>query len=334
MPFDMRLLVLVSSRIGDTLLVTPSLRAIRSSFPASYIDVRAHPKRMELLRHNPNIDHLGAITPGRARFMGWFRRNIADTALVFNSDPELLDYAARAANRVVSFESLQTQPNPEHRFVKVPRPTSPIHAVKERLLLAEAIGAHAAGYGLDYVVTTAEREFADGWLRRRGRLTGGPVIGVQLQSFPTKAHRDWPVGNFVELLGRIRRRFTASQFVLLGDRYGHSRAEEVQKRLGGGCIVAAGELSLRESAAMISMLDLYVGVDTGPTHISGALGVPMVALYHCLYPGRNLAPIGHPKCRVIEHPDTYARCGEFSNMGDIGVDIVWEQLEQLLDEFA
>jgi len=327
----MRLLVLVSSRIGDTLLVTPSIRALRRSFPSAFIEVRAHPKRLDLLRYNSSIDLLETITPARARFMGWLSRSSIDTALVFNPDPELDRYAARVADRVVSFGKPMIG-HADTKFIRVPRPTSSIHAVRERLMLPEAIGAKPSGYELDYIVAPQEQSFAKQWLRAHGRRATGPLVGVQLQSFPTKAHRDWPVESFVILLQRIRARYGASEFVLVGDQEGRARAADAAERLGGCCIVAAGKLSLRESAAVIGELDLYIGVDTGPTHIAGALGIPMVALYHCLYPGRNLAPLGHSRCRIIEHPDTNAGCSESSSMKDIGVDTVWPHVMQLLDE--
>ncbi len=329
---DMHLLVLVSSRIGDTLLVTPSIRALRKSFPEACLEVRAHPRRLDLLRQNPNIDRLGAITPRRARFMGWLSQSRVDTALVYNPDPELNSYAQRVANRVVSFGTSGGGRASADRFIRVPRPSAPIHAVRERLMLPEAIGATASGFALDYVVDPVEQSLARQWVSRHGGHQRGPLIGVQLQSFPTKAHRDWPAGNFVMLLEKIRARFIGSRFVLIGDESGRARAAEVARELGECCVVAAGGLTLRESAAVIAELDLYIGVDTGPTHIAGALGVPMVALYHCFYPGRNLAPIGHSRCRVIEHPATYAGCSDLSSMEEISVDAVWTQVKQLLDE--
>jgi len=118
--------------------------------------------------------------------------------------------------------------------------------------------------------------------------------------------------------------------VLLGDEHGRTRAVEVARRLGESCAVAAGEFGLRQSAAIISELDLYVGVDTGPTHIAGALGIPMVALYHCLYPGRNLAPLENLNCRIIEHPASETTCSEASGMDEISVDAVWPHVAQML----
>ena len=327
----MRLLVLVSSRIGDSLLVTPAIRALKGKFPDAHLEVRGHPKRMDVFRNNPHIDRLGSITPSRARFMGWVSGKRNDFALVFNPDTELERFALRVSDRVVAFGNPDIGRISDERIVRVQRPADSIHAVHERLLLVEAVGAVADGYSLDYVVSPEEREGASVWVGSRCGLDSRPLIGVQLQSFATKSHRDWPTEKFVDLLKRIRSRFGASRFVLLGDESGRKRAIDVARRLGDSCALAAGEMGLRKSAAIMAELDLYIGVDTGPTHIAGALGIPMVALYHCLYPGRNLAPLGHINCRIIEHPATGGGCSGFSDMGEISVDTVWTQVVQLLD---
>ena len=82
---------------------------------------------------------------------------------------------------------------------------------------------------------------------------------------------------------------------------------------------------------MMQQLDLYIGVDTGPTHLAGALGLPMVALYHCLHPGRYLAPLDHPNfLGVVEHPAAGGDCTPTRTMAEIGVDRVWEQVQAAL----
>jgi len=75
---------------------------------------------------------------------------------------------------------------------------------------------------------------------------------------------------------------------------------------------------------VLAGLDLYVGVDTGPTHLAGALGIPMVALYHCRHRGSLLAPLDHPALTVIEHPAADADCTPQREMAEIGVDRVWD----------
>ena len=88
--------------------------------------------------------------------------------------------------------------------------------------------------------------------------------------------------------------------IVLGDAAARERVSVFEKAIPGRVTIAAGRLALRESAAVMRELALYIGVDTGPTHIAGALGIPMVALYHPRYPGRNLMPLDNPRCIALE----------------------------------
>jgi heptosyltransferase III len=119
-------------------------------------------------------------------------------------------------------------------------------------------------------------------------------------SFRTKPHRDWPVERFIELAHALVKHDPDTRFVVLGDQHARDASRRFMEIHGARTLLAAGSTTLRETAALISVTDLYVGVDTGPTHIAGALGVAMVALYHRDYPGRNLMPLDHPRCRMME----------------------------------
>lgn len=82
----------------------------------------------------------------------------------------------------------------------------------------------------------------------------------------------------------------------------------------------------------MSRLDLYVGVDTGPTHIAGALRRPMVALYHCKHPARVFAPPADPNVIAIYHPALdSAACTQLSSLADIPVERVLSACRTLLD---
>jgi heptosyltransferase-3 len=156
------------------------------------------------------------------------------------------------------------------------------------------------------------------------------LIGLQIASFPTKAHRDWPVSRFQELIARILATHPHARFLLLGDRATAEKAGPLLHAHPEQVALAAGRLSLRMSAALMAELDLYIGVDTGPTHIAGALGVPMVALYHPAYPGRNLVPLQHPACIMIEHPLTGTSTATTASMADIPVAPVLQAATDLL----
>jgi len=95
-------LAVVVARIGDTLLVTPALRALKQS--SGRLTVLAHPKRLEVLRNLSFIDELGGITKNTA----WLKALISsryDLAVCYGREPALFRYCARTADHVIAFDS-------------------------------------------------------------------------------------------------------------------------------------------------------------------------------------------------------------------------------------
>lgn len=325
-----KILVINVARIGDTLLVTPALQAVKERFPAAHLTVFAHPKRGEVLQHLPFIDDLGGITPKRARWMGWVGRKRYDLALVYGKDVPLVRYALRVARHVVvvGWKDLSSA---ERLTVIPPLPQGvALHAVDERMRLVEAVGAKPRQRRLAFRVSDEERRTAEQWLHARDAGGRHPLIGLQVCSFPTKAHRDWPLASFLALMTSLADEWPDSVFVILGDHLARAAAAPLIAAFPERVLVAAGETNLRQAGALIDQLDLYIGVDTGPTHIAGALNVPMVAMYHADYPGRNLAPLDRPACVVLEHPLTGKVAPGVAVMADIGVDEVLRAVHRLL----
>ena len=337
---DAQVLVVIVARIGDTLLATPALRALKAAIPQGRLTVLAHPKRLEVLQHLPFIDALEGITkisaPARARI----GKRRFDVALVYGHDAALLRYALRASAGVIAFRQRDAALNQRLEHL-VEEPTEPQHAVLHRLSLLAPLGLSAvdlrlAPLGLAavdlrlaYCVTAEERSWARQWLQAH-IPPGRTLIGLQTASFPTKAHRDWPVSSFQELIARMLATRPQAHFLLLGDKAAAQKAAPLLAACPKQITPAAGSLSLRQSAALMAELDLYIGVDTGPTHIAGALGIPMVALYHSAYPGRNLVPLQHPACSMIEHPLTGISTSATASMAEIPVVRVWQAASDLL----
>lgn len=329
LPETARVLVINIARIGDTLLSTPLLRALKTALPRGELTCIAHPRRIEVLRGLPFIDHLLPMTKRSAFWRARLGGKRYDLVLAMGRDPIMLRYALRAGHRVVAFSQADSAINGA-LTVRVNPPTDLIPAVTERLLLAEAIGIPPASLRLAYVVTPTEAEWAATWLREHG-LEGRRLVCVQAASFPTKAYRDWPEAHFRDLISRLLAHCADTAIVLLGDSSDRPRAERLAAGFSPRIAVAAGTASLRQSAALLAKASLYVGIDTGITHLAGALGIPMVALYHCMHPGRCLAPLEHPAyLAVLEHPASAGDCSERSSMAEVSVDAVWRRVEEAL----
>lgn len=319
------------SRIGDTLLATPAMKAIASYWPSARLHLLAHPKREEVLRHLPFAYRVGAIEKNRARFMGWLPGKRYDLAVVSNYDEALIDYALRVSKRVVAFRQTSTRLNDKLFSVVDRPPNQSMHAVDLELHLPAALGVPPAGRGLCYHVLSEENAWAQRFLTEEGAGGHRPLIGLQIASFPTKAYRDWPVENFRQLCIRVQDKWPDAHFLILGGPLEKDRTTALNSMLGKAATLCAGRLSLRQTAALMNQLDLYIGVDTGPTHIMGALHRPMVALYHGFSPSWLLQPLENPVCHVVDHPRAGA-CTPDDSMAEITVDRVWETVDAVLSK--
>lgn len=326
------ILFIAVSRIGDTLFATPAMRAVAAAFPEARITVLGHPKRAEVLKHNPWAHHVGPISKARAGWLGRLGGKRFDLAFVFGFDEPLVAYALRVAEKVVAFEQSDKALN-ARLFAAVPRPPfQSEHAVRQLLRLPAAVGVRPSGLRIAYRTTTEETAEARRSLAGTGLAEARPLIGLQVASFPTKAYRDWPIENFAELCARIRQRWPETGFLIYGGPEEKSRTEWLKQQLGDRGALLAGRLSLRQTAALMELTDLYVGVDTGPTHIMSAFDVPLVGLYHCISPSTLTGPLEHPCAYLLDHPAGREQCSETATMAEIGVDAVFGQIKRALAE--
>jgi heptosyltransferase-3 len=326
------ILFIAVSRIGDTLFATPAIRAVAAAHPGARIAVLGHSKRAEVFEHLPFVYRVGTITKGRAIWRGWLGGKSFDLAFVFGFDEALVAYALRVSKRVVAFEQESTSLN-RGLFAAVTRPPfQSEHAVLQRLRLPAAVGIPPAGLRVAFQCAREETASARQRVEAAGIGSGRPLVGLQVASFATKSYRDWPIENFAALCDRITSRWLQARFLIFGGSAERQRTGWLKQRLGERAALFAGNLSLRDTAAMMTLTDLYVGVDTGPTHIMSAFDIPLVALYHCISPSKLTGPLEHPCAYLIDHPASHGRCTEMSEMADIQVDTVFAEVERALAE--
>lgn len=331
-PAPANILFIAVSRIGDTLFATPTIRAVAVAYPAARISVLAHPKRAEVLERLPFVHRVGAITKDRARWRGWLGAKVFDLAFVFGFDQALVAYALRVSRKVLAFEQADASLN-RSLFAAVKRPPfQSEHAVTQLLRLPAALGIAPAGLRIAFTTNDAETAWARERLKQVRLDHSRPLIGLQVASFATKSYRDWPIEAFAALCERISSRWPQARFLIYGGSAERERTAWLKQHLGERAALLAGKLTLRETASLMTLTDLYVGVDTGPTHIMSAFDIPLVALYHCISPSTLTGPLEHPCAYLVDHPASREHCAETTAMADITVDTVFAQVERALTE--
>lgn len=324
-----RILVIKIARIGDTLFVTPVIRALREAFPHAEIHVIAHPKRMCVLFNNPDIDMV----------WGWSRLNrllclprkkgFFDLVFVYGKEEETLKFARKVGSFVVGF---QQEDETLNRYLDLPVKGAdfPLHAVDDRLQLLRAMDIPCRKRRLVYRVSKEEEEWAQAFMNEYAGIST-LRIGFQVGGYPTKAYRDWPPDHYISLGKAILETLNARIF-LFGDRKDRRKAEYIRDGLGGRAVVLAGSTDLRKTAALIFQCNAFVTTDTGPMHIAFALDVPTVAIFHCMHPARFLGPAeGGERHRILQmEPPPGMECSRSLTMESVSSEKVLEALKDLL----
>jgi len=233
-----------------------AIRAVARAFPESEITCLGHPKRFTILKL-PFVKNLGAITKNRAPWLDRLSGRRFDYALVYGFDAALVKYALRLSKRVIAFRQQDEALNNQLYKIVEPPVVGSMPGVKQLLLLPEVLDIQPDGFYLSYHVEEEERVWARNKLRTLFAESSRPVIGLQIQSFPTKPYRDWPVNLFIELCKKILNRYDKAQILLLGGPMAQDTITPFKVALGDKLHVLADRLSLRETGAVIRATALH-----------------------------------------------------------------------------
>ncbi len=328
-----KILVIHVTRIGDTLLTTPALRAISAAWPHAKLTFMGHPKRSEVIENLPYVHDVKGITKKTAFWKNRIQPQRWDLAVVFGFDDALIHYALRVAKKVIAWQ--QNDANINKMLHKaIPKPPNDSMTAVDMLntLPCQGLNIPPQGRHLDFKVTKEERCYAQRLITATWGHSPAPLLGMVTESFPTKPYRDWPIDHFIDLCQKTAQKWPSAHFVILGGEADSKKLKKIKQALGDDVLILTDKLSLRESGAIISLLDLYIGVDTGPTHLAGAIGhIPVISLYHCLHRASVLAPLEHAQLSALDHPHSHSQCDTNSCMSEINVKRVWNEVQKYLD---
>jgi ADP-heptose:LPS heptosyltransferase len=141
-----------------------------------------------------------------------------------------------------------------------------------RAILPEAAAASLAPHNF---VTGEDRDEASRLLREKG-IDGRPLIGIQPSA--GRAIKQWEPAKFAELIDLIARNGKHATIVLTGAASDRTLVEEVRARCSTPPRVLLG-VPLAAFAAVVERFDVFVTGDTGPMHLSHAVGTPNVAIF-------------------------------------------------------
>lgn len=297
-PAAKKILVARYRFIGDTILTVPFLRHLRSAYPDAVIDVLVGPESGQVLANCPYINQLIVFDTtryhkydsgkGNARsffsYVGELRRNGYDTVFLLKRSlsSAFLALLIGARNRI----GYDTEGRGLLLTTRVPW-DSKRHEVQSTLDVLRAAGIAADGDHLEAWPTDEElrsvREKVPS-LREKDRTR---IVFHAAAAHPDKMY---PIEHWAKVVREVVSR-TGATAIFTGALQDVPIYDEIQRLSGVAGELVAGKLELRETMALLSMVNLALCTDSGPAHLAAAAGIPVVTLFGPTDPGR-WAPTG------------------------------------------
>ncbi len=273
-----KVLLIRLRRIGDIILTTPAVKALRTALPrAELVYVVEEPYR-QLVEGNPDIDRVVALPkePSRREFLALvraIRKKGYDAVIDFHGGPRasllaLLSGAKIKAGYAIKYRGLFYD-------VRVPRAPNEgsIHSVANHVNLVRALGVEVGDI--------------PGLVLPRGRVLTPDASLLVLHIGAGNPFRYWGTDNLVRLV-RLLEEIPGTRIALIGGAEDKAAETEILEK-APGTLSYVGALDLAGTAELIRQAAIFVGPDSGPMHIAAAVGTPIVAWFGPTLPA-NFAP--------------------------------------------
>jgi heptosyltransferase-2 len=336
----MRIVVFCPNLIGDTVMATPSLRALRSAYPSARIVGVIKPHVAPTLDGTPWLDEVVKFDPKarvpehRTRAV-WrrLRAERADLAVLFPNSfrSAALAWAsgitrrvgyARGGRSVFLTDALAVPHDPRGRRVPLPQ-------VEYYLALVRTLGCRVDSIRPELATTVEDENAADRAWERLGLSADHPVVCLNTGGAYGPA-KSWPNRYFAEVARRLAEGSGVQVLAVCGPGERDS-ARAIAREAAHLAVVSLADLdlSIGLTKACVRRSTLMITTDSGPRHFAAAFGVPVISLFgpthiawtrtyhpqavHLYQPvpcgpcQKGVCPLGHHRCMTELTPDAVLR---------------------------
>ncbi|BCL80443.1 ADP-heptose--LPS heptosyltransferase [Ktedonobacteria bacterium brp13] len=300
---DAHILVVKMAGIGDLLLATPALRALRESYPAAQIDLLVTPDSAGLLNGWDVINDVIVLDKYLFDEPKQIVRNpqslLKLKALLSRLHGGHYDAVLLLHHLTLPFGRLKHQAlmratgakwrvgldNGHGWFLNVRIKDDgfgAMHEAEYALAIAEAVGATTQDKTLYLPLTEEQRQQARQivYADNNPDSVAHPIIAMHPGSGGYSVARRWPAERFASLADTLYRDY-GGQLLLIGGAEEAELHQQVISAMTSEMPVRslAGKGSIKVAAAVIEQADIFIGNDAGPMHLAAAVGTPTVAIF-------------------------------------------------------
>jgi heptosyltransferase-2 len=270
-----RILVIRGGAIGDFVLTLPAIRLLRENFPQAHLEILGYKHIIALAEGRFYADATRSIEYG-----GLSRFFIPGTEL----PGDLVEYFA-GFQQIVSylydpdrfFEQNLRRAGVRHFLHGSPQLDDSAHAARQLAQPLESLALYLEQSAPVLFPSEADRQFAAGFLARAFPGAAGPLIALHPGSGGER--KNWPAARWAALGDALFSLAPDSRVLLVGGEADDAPLAHLRAAWRDRAIHTALDLPLPELAAILQRARLFLGHDSGISHIAAAAGAPCLLLF-------------------------------------------------------
>ena len=303
-----------SNWIGDAIMTTPALAAIKENFSKAELFVGANPSVAEILKYNPCIDQflifdtqfLSNSLLGRLKLSrSWRGKYNFDLGILFtNSFVSALEIFIMGIPQRIGFDTdgrgllLTEKIHATPEIIKK-------HEVDYFLEIVSGIGIKPHSRELILRLSEEDEKFARDFISKN-RLPATRFL-VALHAGASIKPKEWLPERYAKVCDQLVRNYNG-QVIILGSKADEAVSSKIVSLAEEKIINLAGKISLRESASIIKCCDMFIGNNSGPMHIAAALNIPVVTIFGPASPEKTAPYLEKGKYEIVIKPFTCRPC--------------------------
>ena len=307
-----KILLIRLDHIGDLLMTTPALRALRTAYPKAEIHLLVKEVTSKVLELNPNLDRIitfnapwtttgpeRAFWPKVARVIRSLRQERYDCVIDFRADPReaLLSLFTGAPNRLGYGER-----GGGFCFTHLIDYDPEEHEIRQAINLLSPLEVNSNGDQMDFIFSSEDREMAETILRKAGIKPGSKLAGIHPGA--ASPFKRWTEEGFAGLGDILIEK--GYQVMLLGAPGDKNLIASIAKQMKNLPAIVC-DINLRVLGAVIKRLDCLICNDSAPSHIAQAVGTRAVVLYGPTH-DKITGPLNRGIHTVARNPVSCAPC--------------------------
>jgi heptosyltransferase-1 len=277
-----KILLIRPKRIGDIVMTTPALSALRVKYPQTYISYLVEEPYKDLVEGNSELDEI-IVVPVPTKIHDFIkillriRKNKFDVVIDFHGGPKAFLFTVCSKGQLKIGHKIKYK----HVFydVKIERKTEekPIHSVENFFKLVMVLDVK-----IDQIprfkLPSARKEEKSRILEFivKNRLREHKIIALHIGG--GNEFRQWDPKK-LKLLVDLLSKIPETSLVLIGGKKDHNLEMQLLKECSVPLYTLVGQLNLRELQEFISQSSMFIGPDSGPMHIAAATKTPIVACF-------------------------------------------------------